>query len=130
MFSGHWPRPSAMFGSSLGDLALRRVWNHRTHRLRMSSTSLRSMPFASLTYTLHSFTTIDDDRFFPYLSLTTDGHQHRRVLGYHINLLKCYHPACGHEGSSHLSPVLDLRFFYRDAGIGRRNSVDTSRLNI
>ena len=21
-----------MFGSSLGDLALRRVWNHRTHR--------------------------------------------------------------------------------------------------
>ena len=30
-----------MFGSSLGDLALRRVWNHRTHRSRMSSTSLR-----------------------------------------------------------------------------------------
>ena len=28
-----------MFGSSLGDLALRRVWNHRTHRSRMSSTS-------------------------------------------------------------------------------------------
>ena len=24
-----------MFGSSLGDLALRRVWDHRTHRSRM-----------------------------------------------------------------------------------------------
>ena len=42
MFSGH--------GSSLGDLALRRVWNHRTHRSRMSSTSLRGTPFSSLTY--------------------------------------------------------------------------------
>ena len=52
------------------------------------------------------------------------------VLGYHINLLKCYHPACGHEGSSHLSPVLALRFFYRNAGVGRRNSVDTRRLYI
>ena len=27
-----------MFGSSLGDLALRRVWDGRTHRSRMSST--------------------------------------------------------------------------------------------
>ena len=26
-----------------------------------------------------------------------------------------YHPACGHKGSSHLSPVHALRFFYRDA---------------
>ena len=50
MFSGHWSRPSAMFGSSLGDLALRRVWNHRIHRSRMSSTSLRRTPFSSLTY--------------------------------------------------------------------------------
>ena len=43
MFSGrHWSKPSAMFGSNLGDLALRRVWNHRTHRSRMmSSTSLK-----------------------------------------------------------------------------------------
>ena len=39
-----------MFGSSLGDLALRRVWCHRTHRSRMSSTSLRRAPFSSLTY--------------------------------------------------------------------------------
>ena len=30
MFSGHWSRPSAMFGPSYGELALRRVWNHRT----------------------------------------------------------------------------------------------------
>ena len=47
MFSGHWSRPSAMFGSSLGDSALRRVWNHRTHRSRMSSTFLRRTPFSS-----------------------------------------------------------------------------------
>ena len=26
-----------------------------------------------------------------------------------------YHPACGHKGSSHLSPVHALHFFYRDA---------------
>ena len=39
-----------MFGSSLGDLALRRVWNHRIPRSRMSSTSLRSTPFSSMTY--------------------------------------------------------------------------------
>ena len=50
MFWGHWSRPSAMFGSSLGDLALRRVWDHRTHRSRMSSTSLRRTPFSSLAY--------------------------------------------------------------------------------
>ena len=50
MFSGHWSRPSAMFGSSLGDVALRRVWNHRARRSRMSSTSLRRTPFSSLTY--------------------------------------------------------------------------------
>ena len=50
MFSGHRSRPSAMLRSSLGDLALRRVWNHRTHRSRMSSTFLRSTPFSSLTY--------------------------------------------------------------------------------
>ena len=39
-----------MFGSSLGDLALRSMSNHRTHRSRMSLTSLRSAPFSSLTY--------------------------------------------------------------------------------
>ena len=37
------------------------------------------------------------------------------VLGYQSHLLQRCHPACGHEGSSHLSPVLTLRFFYRDA---------------
>ena len=26
-----------------------------------------------------------------------------------------YNPACGHKGSSHLSPVHALQFFYRDA---------------
>ena len=28
-----------------------------------------------------------------------------------------YHPACGHKGSSHLSPVHALQFFYRDASL-------------
>ena len=32
------------------------------------------------------------------------------VLGYQSHLLQRCHPACGHEGSSHLSPVLALRF--------------------
>ena len=39
IFSGHWPRPSATFGPSFGDLALRKVCDHRAHRSRMSSTS-------------------------------------------------------------------------------------------
>ena len=39
-----------MLGSSFGDFALRRVWNHRTHCSRMSSTSLRRTPFSSSTY--------------------------------------------------------------------------------
>ena len=40
--------------------------------------------------------------FFSFISLIADGPHH-------------YHPACGHEGSSHLSPVHALQFFYRDA---------------
>ena len=39
-----------MLGSSFVDLAFRRVWNHQTHRSRMSSTSLRSMPSSALIY--------------------------------------------------------------------------------
>ena len=39
---------------------------------------------------------------FSFISLITDGPHH-------------YHPACGHKGSSHLSPVHALEFFYRDA---------------
>ena len=40
---------------------------------------------------------------FIYLfSLIADGPHH-------------YHPACGHKGSSHISPVHSLQFFYRDA---------------
>ena len=39
-----------MFGSSFGDLVIRRMWSHWTHRLWMSSTSLRSMPSSSLMY--------------------------------------------------------------------------------
>ena len=40
--------------------------------------------------------------FSSFISLIADGPHH-------------YHPACGHKGSSHLSPVHALRFFYRDA---------------
>ena len=40
--------------------------------------------------------------FFSFISLIADGPHH-------------YHPACGHKGSSHLSPVHALQFFYRDA---------------
>ena len=39
---------------------------------------------------------------FLFISLIADGPHH-------------YHPACGHKGSSHLSPVHALQFFYRDA---------------
>ena len=40
--------------------------------------------------------------FFSFISLIADGPHH-------------YHPACGHKGSSHLSPVHALQFFYRNA---------------
>ena len=36
--------------------------------------------------------------FFSFISLIADGPRH-------------YHPACGHKGSSHLSPVHALQFF-------------------
>ena len=39
---------------------------------------------------------------FSFISIIADGPHH-------------YHPACGHKGSSHLSPVHALQFFYRDA---------------
>ena len=40
--------------------------------------------------------------FFSFISLIADGPHH-------------YHPACGHKGSSYISPVHALQFFYRDA---------------
>ena len=40
--------------------------------------------------------------FFSLISLIAYGPHH-------------YHPACGHKGSSHLSPVHASQFFYRDA---------------
>ena len=40
--------------------------------------------------------------FFSLISLIADGPHN-------------YHPACGHKGYSHLSPVYALQFFYRDA---------------
>ena len=39
---------------------------------------------------------------FSFISLIADGPHH-------------YHPTCGHKGSSPLSPVHALQFFYRDA---------------
>ena len=51
VFSGHWSRPSSMFGSSFGDLTFfRRVCNYRAQRSRMSPPSLRSVPSSSLRY--------------------------------------------------------------------------------
>ena len=50
VFSGHWSRPSTMFGSIFGDLAFKKVGNYRTPRSRMSSTSLRSIPSSPLVY--------------------------------------------------------------------------------
>ena len=53
---------------------------------------LRPSPFGGLFFS----------SFFSFISLIADGpHYH--------------HPACGHKGSSHLSPVHALQFFYRDA---------------
>ena len=40
--------------------------------------------------------------FLFLISLIADGPNH-------------YHPACGHKGSSHLSPVHAIHFLYRDA---------------
>ena len=42
------------------------------------------------------------------ISLVADGPQRSRFQSY---LLQRCHPACGREGSSHLSPGLALRFF-------------------
>ena len=39
-----------------------------------------------------------------------------------------YHPACGHKGSSHLSPVHTLQLFYRDASAALLQLVN-QRLN-
>ena len=55
---------------------------------------------------LHSYHPAPFPTFFfffsNFISLIADGPHH-------------YHPACGHKGSSHLSPVHALQFFYRDA---------------
>ena len=55
-----------------------------------------------LQYKRSYFTLLFFSSFFSFISLTADGPHH-------------YHPACGHKGSSHLSPVHALHFFYRDA---------------
>ena len=43
------------------------------------------------------------------------------VLGYQSHLLQRCHPACGHEGSSHisLSPVLALLYYYSMISLSR-----------
>ena len=50
MFSENLQKPSTVSGSGFVDLALRKVWNHRTHRSRMSPTSLRSISSSFLMY--------------------------------------------------------------------------------
>ena len=54
--------------------------------------------------------------FSSFISLIADGPHH-------------YHPACGHKGSSHLSPVHALQFFYRDASSALLQLV-SQRLNV
>ena len=49
---------------------------------------------------------------FLYLTLLPMGPD---VLGYQSHLVQRCHPACAHEGSSQLSPILAFRFFYRGA---------------
>ena len=53
---------------------------------------------------IHRFSDVPYHFFllFFLISLIADGPHH-------------YHPACGHKGSSHLSPVHALQFVYRDA---------------
>ena len=55
-----------------------------------------------LRHSLHVFFFFFSFFLFSLISLIADGPHH-------------YHPACGHKGSSHLSPVHALQFFYRDA---------------
>ena len=52
----------------------------------------------------HAKSVQENDIFLSFflISLIADGPHH-------------YHPACGHKGSSHPSPVHALHFFYRDA---------------
>ena len=54
--------------------------------------------------------------FFSFISRIVDGPHH-------------YHPACGHKGSSHLSPVHALQFIYRDASSALLQLVNNQWLN-
>ena len=64
----------------------------------------REKSYASLSLMWTTFADLKHNTsfFFSFISLMADGPHH-------------YHPACGHKGSSHLSPVHALQFFYRDA---------------
>ena len=68
--------------------SLPRVRRHRASKPQGSSE--RVLPW-QITILFFSF-------FFSFISLIADGPHH-------------YHPACGHKGSSHLSPVHALHFF-------------------
>ena len=57
-----------------------------------------SKPFAAARRVCSSKQCVQFFSFFSFISLIADGPHH-------------YHPACGHKGSSHLSPVHALQFF-------------------
>ena len=84
--------------------SLPRVRRHRASSPKGSSSNgccLCRFPYGPINVRL-SFPTPTFFSFFSFISLIADGPHH-------------YHLACGHKGSSHLSPVHALQFFYRDA---------------
>ena len=70
--------------------------------LRVSETTTRPTVLKYLVQSKDFVLTCYFSIFFNLISLIADGPHH-------------YHPACGHKGSSHLSPVHALQLFYRDA---------------
>ena len=70
-------------------------------RIVYNTVTMTMPPTPPLLFEKHTFIFFLFFLFF-FISLIADGPNH-------------YHPACGHKGSSHLSPVHALQFFYRDA---------------
>ena len=70
-----------------------------TGDVRRSSKSFQCLPDDVMhSLLVHTISLLQFFFFFSFISLIDDGPHH-------------YHPACGHKGSSHLSPVHALQFF-------------------
>ena len=83
----------------------RAVTTRMPHERRLDSFPFLILEQIVLKETIVSCSKIRGHYFFflfSFISLIADGPHH-------------YHPACGHKGSSHLSPVHALQFFYRYA---------------